>query len=193
MSSDSYKASRSEPWWQCSCQEYQYSPSCWSEDGQGMLSSNTSINRSNSSALEYPTEWYDLKMHFSQYLTSPAEKTHASLEIPETLLHIPILALMHSTLCNDYQPLDFTTKWSSCHTIWYWLHARAHAQSQVLELGRWQDEYLTPNPNTNLCLLFRINYASNQGWVHWFRRIFMLGQRGPEQCGTRTGHECSMT
>jgi hypothetical protein len=30
--------------------------------------------------------------------------------MPETLLHIPILALMHSTLCNDYQPLDFTTR-----------------------------------------------------------------------------------
>ena len=87
---------------------------------------------------------------FTRYLTLPAEKTHTSLDMLETLLHVPILALMHSALCNDYQPLDFTTKWSSHRTIRHWLHAHAAPQSQVLELGRWQDKYLALNPNTNL-------------------------------------------
>jgi hypothetical protein len=52
------------------------------------------------------------------------QRTHTSLDMLETLLHVPILALMHSALCNDYQCLDFATKWSSHRTIRHWLHAR---------------------------------------------------------------------
>jgi hypothetical protein len=42
--------------------------------------------------------------------TLQAKKTPAHLDMSETSLHIPILALMHSMLHNDSPPLAYTTK-----------------------------------------------------------------------------------
>jgi hypothetical protein len=121
-----------------------------------------------------------------QYLTLPAEKTHTSPDMLETLLHVPILALMHSALCNDYQPSDLTAKWSSHCTIQHWLHAHGCSQSQSIGVREMARQIFSSESQHQPHLLIRINYTSNQGWVDWFQRIFVLGQRGPEWCRTRS-------
>jgi hypothetical protein len=84
-------------------------------------------------------------------------------------------------------------QWLSAFRLHHYVEQSSHnpilascscSQSQVLESGQQQDEYLAPNPNTNICLLFTIDYVSNQGQVDWFRR--------PEWRRTMTSRKCSL-
>jgi hypothetical protein len=63
----------------------------------------------------------------------------------------------------------------------------ARSQSQSIGVGEMASQIFSSESQHQPHLIIRINYTSNQGWVDWFWRIFVLGQRGPERCRTRSG------